>query len=400
MGKKEVGKLPIFGWVMYDLADTIFSALFVTLFFPLLVTLKGGPPFHVGLPMGAALLLAGILVPFVGAVADITQRKKLILLVFTILTCVFTFVTGFFSLVPMLIAAVLATLFYHASLDVYDALLVNVSSRKNVGWISGLGTAAGYGGTLVGIAIAYLVGSFYGYETVEGIRIVFILTALFYLLFASFTFALVPEKSATRIRLPHLKDALRRVVGTLTRIHKIKSVAWFLLSSFLYMDAANTAIIFLFLYAQDQLGLSVFQFLPIYVVMAVAAGIGSLIAGKVTDRVGHKKTLYAVLVLWTLLMTMLYVKTNYTTFVVTGIVGGALLGAIWTITRPLLISITPAHKVSELLGYQGLTEKFSGILGPVLYGYIATAFGFRPAVIVIIVLFLAGAIVLRKVKAA
>ena len=328
------------------------------------------------------------------------QRKKLILLVFTILTCVFTFVTGFFSLVPMLIAAVLATLFYHASLDVYDALLVNVSSRKNVGWISGLGTAAGYGGTLVGIAIAYLVGSFYGYETVEGIRIVFILTALFYLLFASFTFALVPEKSATRIRLPHLKDALRRVVGTLTRIHKIKSVAWFLLSSFLYMDAANTAIIFLFLYAQDQLGLSVFQFLPIYVVMAVAAGIGSLIAGKVTDRVGHKKTLYAVLVLWTLLMTMLYVKTNYTTFVVTGIVGGALLGAIWTITRPLLISITPAHKVSELLGYQGLTEKFSGILGPVLYGYIATAFGFRPAVIVIIVLFLAGAIVLRKVKAA
>ncbi|MBW2996873.1 MFS transporter, partial [Candidatus Woesearchaeota archaeon] len=70
-------KKEIFGWSMYDFADTIFSALFITVYFPIFVVLKGGTAFHVGLVMSLSMLLAGLLVPFLGAVADVTQRKKL-----------------------------------------------------------------------------------------------------------------------------------------------------------------------------------------------------------------------------------------------------------------------------------------------------------------------------------
>jgi len=391
-------KKQIFAWSMYDFADTIFSALFVTVYFPIFVVLKGGNAFHVGLVMSISMFFAGLLVPFLGALADVTQRKKLLLFIFTFLCCVFTFFAGFFSLTFVLILALLANFFYHAGLDVYDSMLIDISTRKNRGWISGLGTALGYGGTILSVAIAYFVGYFYGFESIPGIKLIFMITGLLFFGFSLFTFILLKEKSRIRIQKHHFVKAFKQVIYTIKHIKKFKSVWLFLLASFLYTDGANTAIIFLFLYARDQLALSLSQFLPIYVLMAVAAGLGSLLFGKLSDKLGHKRTLTIVLFLWSIIIFMLYFYTSYTTFLITGIAGGALLGAIWTITRPMMLTLAPKNKTAELMGYQGLTEKFSGVIGPVLFGYIAVAVGFNQALWVVIILFLTGAGVLRFVK--
>ena len=149
---------------MYDFADTIFSALFVSVFFPLFVVLKGGNAFHVGLVMSVSMLLAGLTVPFLGAIADITQRKKLLLFIFTVICSVFTFFTGFFGLGAVLLLGLFANYFYHAGLDIYDSLLVDISTKRNIGWISGLGIAVGYGGTIFIVIVAYIVGYLYGFE--------------------------------------------------------------------------------------------------------------------------------------------------------------------------------------------------------------------------------------------
>lgn len=391
-------KKEIFGWSMYDFANTIFSALFTTVYFPIFVVLVGGTAFHVGLINSISMLLAGLLVPTLGAIADITKRKKLLLIIFTILCCIFTFSIGFFGLTIILIFALLANFFYHASLDIYDSMLVDISDEKNIGWISGLGTAVGYAGAIVSVVIAYIIGHFYGYESITGIKIVFALTATLFLGFSLFTFAFVKEKSKIKIKRKHFKEAFKRVISTIKDIKKFKQVWLFLLASFLYVDGANTAIVFLFLYARDQIGLTMVQFLPIYVLMGIAAGIGSLLFGKLTDKLGHKRTLTIVLFLWVAVILMLYIKTIYATFLLTGILGGALLGGIWTATRPILVDLAPKEKVSELLGYQGLTEKFSGVIGPLLFGAVAVAVGFRQALWVVIVLFLAGAFTLWFVK--
>lgn len=391
-------KKQIFGWSMYDFANTIYSALFITVYFPLFVVLKGGTAFHVGLTFSISMLLAGLLVPFLGAIADITQRKKLFLLVFTILCCSAVLLTGFFSIWYVLLFALLANFFYHASLDVYDAMLVNISNKKNIGFISGIGTAVGYLGTILSVAVAFLIGLYYGYESIKGIQIVFIVTAVLFFSFSLFTFYFVKEKpKSTLIKLP-LKQAFKNVLYTIKNFKKFKFIWLFLLASFLYTDGANTAIIFLFLFGRDQIGLSLAQFLPIYVIMALASAVGAFIFGKITDKFGHKRTLNLILFLWVVVILALYFKTNYTTFLTVGILGGALLGGIWTTTRPLLVDLTPKSKIAELFGYQGLTEKFSGVIGPALFGFIATAMGFKQALLVVIALFLLGALVLKFVK--
>ena len=213
-----------------------------------------------------------------------------------------------------------------------------------------------------------------------------------------FTWKPLKEVSKTRIEKRHFVEAFKKVISTIRNIKKFKSLWIFLFASFLYVDGANTAIIFLFLFAKDQLGLRLIQFLPLYVLMAIAAGVGSLFFGKITDKLGHKKTLNIVLILWVFLILILYIKINYATFLLTGILGGALLGGVWTITRPMLVELAPKAKIAELFGYQGLTEKFSGVIGPASFGFVAVVVGFKQALLVVIALFLAGAFVLRFVK--
>jgi UMF1 family MFS transporter len=95
---------------------------------------------------------------------------------------------------------------------------------------------------------------------------------------------------------------------------------------------------------------------------------------------------------------LIFFNITYTTFLLVGIFGGAFLGGLWTVTRPLLVSLAPKEKISELFGYQGLTEKFGGIVGPLAFGTVASLWGFRQALLVIIALFTLSAITLKLVK--
>jgi len=392
----------IFGWSVYDFANTVYAALLITVYFPLFLEKIGGNVLHFGIIISVSMLLAGLFVPFIGAVADVTQRKKFALFIFTLLCCLFTIIIGIFGLslglIWIIVFAILANFFYHASLDIYDSMLVNISTERNIGRISGIGTAAGYLGTILSVAVAYVIGFQLGFDTTRGIQAVFIVTAILFFGFSMITFVTMKDPSRTRIQKKHFKKAFTKVVSTLGSIKRYRYIWLFLLASFLYVDAANTAIIFLFLFARDQLGITLVQFLPLYVMMAISAGIGSLVFGKLSDKLGHKKTLLAVIFMWTTIIVALYLYTNLVTFFIVGIVGGALLGAVWTISRPLLVELAPKSKISELFGYQGLTEKFSGVFGPLLFSAVALYFDFRQALLVVIALFLVGGLILNFVK--
>ncbi len=383
---------------MYDFANTIFSALFVTIFFPLFIVLLGGTAFHVGLIFSLSMFLAALIVPSLGAIADITKRKKMLLFIFTLICCTLTFLLGFSGLTAALILGLLANFFYHASLDVYDAMLVDISNEKNIGRISGIGTGIGYLGTVFAILVVFIVGKFYSYESITGIKIIFVLTAILFFGLSLITFIYYKEPTKNKIKIKHIPQAFKRVISTIKEIKQFKYLWLFLLASFLYFDAANTAIIFLYLHGRDQLGLTITQFLPVYLAMALAAMIGAFTFGKISDTFGHKKTLMSLLIGWIIVISLIFFNTTYTTFLLVGIFGGAFLGGLWTVTRPLLVSLTPKEKISELFGYQGLTEKFGGVIGPLAFGTVASLWGFRQALLVIIVLFALGAITLKFVK--
>ena len=77
------------------------------------------------------------------------------------------------------------------------------------------------------------------------------------------------------------------------------------------------------------------------------------------------------------------------------------LGGSQALSRSLYASLSPASKSGEFFGLYGVMEKFSAIIGPLLFAAAATVFdSSRPAILSLIVLFLAGILLLARVDVA
>ena len=189
-----------------------------------------------------------------------------------------------------------------------------------------------------------------------------------------------------------------QLIFTFRNVKKQSSLWLFLAASFLYTDGMNTAIIFLYLYGRETIGITIKQFFPIFALMAFASAIGALLFGKIGDKLGHKKTLVVILCIWIAIILLLVLKTNLSNYIIAGIVGGAALGGSWTLTRPMLVDLAPKHKLAELFGFQGLTEKFSGVIGPIVFGFLVVNFNYSAALVSLLVFFVLGLILLLKVK--
>src|SRR3989338_11239435 len=190
--------LRVFSWCLYDFANTSFSALFVSFFFPLYITqYLGGNEFHVGLVFGISMFIVALLVPFIGAMSDTLHKRMPFIVFFTLLCCLFTWLVIYVSLYFALLFGLLANLFYHASLGVYNALLPEVASKKELGKISGYGVAAGYLGTLISLIAVYILFSYYGWDTLKGLKATFPLTALLFFIPALLTFFFAEKKKKT-----------------------------------------------------------------------------------------------------------------------------------------------------------------------------------------------------------
>lgn len=406
----------IIAWSFYDFADTAFSALFITFFFPILIKVHlGGNEFHIGLVMGLGVLVSAFFVPFVGAISDKTGRRIPLLMGAAFATAALGIITGYSPLGWALFAGFLARITHLVSKDLYDAKMVDITPRENYGVVSGFGVSVGYVGAITSIGVAYLLLSHFGWESINGIRAMFWESAIFYIIFSLPLLFLLPERQAS-VRLS-FKEALRggfretkKSIATLIRLFVqksevvtsadkyMKSFGHFLAASFFYNNGMNTVIIFLALYAIEILGFSVQQFFPIFALMALSAAVGSVIFGRLADVYGPAPLIKLLLVTWVIIVLMLIVVPSAQVFLITGIVGGAALGAIWTLNRHMVAIISPRSKIGELFGFEGLTEKFSGLLGPVLFGYLVTNYSYTPALISVVVFFAIGMVFMWRLK--
>ena len=390
----------VFAWGTYDLANTIFSALFVTFFYPFYIKqFLGGNELQIGLVFGLSMLAVGIAVPIIGAWSDLLGRRMPFIIVFTVICCLFT---AFVAAVPLsfaLFAGFLANFSYHAALTTYNALLPRIASKRELGKVSGIGTAMGYFGTLISLGIAALLLQRLGWESEIGAKAIFIATAIMFFTFSLVTFFGVKEK-ALRLKgnmSVHLGESCKAVRKTLSDLRKHKNVLWFLLSMFFVTNAINAVIVFLFLFAKQQINLSVKAFFIVYTIQSVGALIGSMIAGRATDRFGSRRVLLWSIWAWILVIVLLLFVDSYAMFVIAGTLGGAALGAVWTAQRPKLLEMVEHAHAGQFFGFLELTNKFSGILGPIVFGALVHFANYTAALLSLLLFFGAGLFFLRGV---
>lgn len=430
----------VWAWSAYDFADTAFSALFITFFYPILIkNYLGGDELQIGLSLGLALLFGAFIVPFIGAIADATGKKLPILFVSTLITVVITSLTGFAGLGLALFLGFAANLFNLIDVDLYDSKLIDIAKFKNRGKVAGFGVAVGYLGTIASLIIGYILMSRIGWETKAAVQAIFPLTGAFHLIFSLPLFLVLKDAPKPKISFKKsLSTAFKEIKYTWTHMRDMPGLGSFLSASFIYNNAQHTVIIFLSLYATSVIGLSIQSFFFIFGFLSVASFIGSFIAGRVSDVIGPKKMLTYVLVIWIaavlLLININFISGMFDTtifnyieipvnsffaqvfsiedflnpqvwaFIFLGMMGGATLGSVWTGNRHMVTRLAPKKKIAEIFGIEGLTEKFSGVIGPITFGLIVRfagegneLIGYQYGLFAILLFFVIGIIILQRV---
>jgi UMF1 family MFS transporter len=371
-------------WVLYDLANTIFSMGVVSLFFPAFVQdVKGkdAADLLVGNITAVSMAIIFVVSPILGAMTDRARRRIPFLIASTLLCVGLTAFMGHVSFRVTALLFVVSNIAYQAGLQFYDALLPEVSTEENRGKIGGIGVGIGYLGSYVAIAL--------GFTSLKDTNSswVFTVIALLFLAFALPAFFFVKERGNPRPQpfdLGMAVESTRETVRTLRSSKQYPGLLRFLIGRMFYTDSINTVITFMLIYATNiavsTLGLSQDEGRDkAFVVMAIAlafAVAGGFAWGWLADRIGPKRTLNLVLFSWMAIFGLAgcvgILGLPFWTLYIIACGAGISLGGVWAADRPLMLRLTPPSRIGEFYGLYGMVGRFSAITGPFLWGFVVS----------------------------
>ncbi len=438
-------------WALYDFSNTIFSMNIATLFFAVwLIDDIGASNTMAAIASSISSLLVVLSIPLFGAISDATQRRKPWVVGFTLMAVSMTALLGIvgqtmvplvgeaienpgiasytlagFPAIAILAAFVIANWAYQGAMPFYNAMMYELVPPSQLGRLSGIGTALGYVGAIVGIL---LVSPFFNGAipvvgelsagvmnflrtvvpfTSHGGRVsTFVPTALLFLVFSLPLFIFCKDHNArTGKKSIAWKEAFRGVLQTLRDSKKYPGALMFLLASFLYQDAIGTIIQYMALYAVKAMGFAEGQEVTLFVVLTVPAVIGSFFIGMLVDRIGPKRSLLLVIGTWVVLLIAMVLVPNQMSFWLVGGGIGLIFGGVATSERPLLLSLVPDVEAARFFSLMVLSSRAAAIAGPLIWGItvdslvpsFGVGFAYRAAVVTVAVAMFFSLMILWRV---
>jgi UMF1 family MFS transporter len=404
----------IISWALYDLANTSFAVIIITIVFPVyftnVIVTPGLYPENFGDLMwgiagGVSMIITSVLAPLFGVMADTSRSKNKFLMVLTIACIVFTVPLFFLKSGMVAIAVILfivANVFYQTSMMFYNSFLPQLSTKKNTGLVSGFGFSIGYiGGFLILIIlIPFLKG---GLEpgNLFNIRLSLLITSLFFLIFSipSFIFLKdLPAVGRIKKRASYLVHGFRKLAVTLKNIRKYPDLKRFLISYFLFSNAFSILALYVAIYAKNTLNFSLYEIVMLFMIGQVPTIISSIFFGWLTDRIGAKKTISITLIMWVFIIILVSSSDIKAVFYTGWILASITTGSTLIASRSLMARLIPVDREAEFFGFYSISGKVSSIIGPVAFGVVSfITKSQRLALLTTMIFLISGFIVLQFV---
>ena len=135
------------------------------------------------------------------------------------------------------------------------------------------------------------------------------------------------------------------------------------IACFFGINAINTVIMFMAVYAKRTVGLTDAQIDALLLFSTLFAFVGALGSGWLTDRFGPQRCLLGVFFLWCGSVALGVVSPNAQWFWFVGPLVGICLGGTWTSARALLVTLSPPEHIGLLFGLFGLVGRASSNIG-------------------------------------
>ncbi len=391
----------IFGWIMYDFANSSFTTIIVTViysvYFKNVVVNQGelGTALW-GRAVSISMLMVAVSAPIFGAVADFSRAKKKFLFYNCYLTVIFTALLYFVKagdIFTGMLFFIIANFGFNSGNVFYNALLPDIVPREALGKVSGWGWAFGYVGGLVSLLLMLpLVHN-------KWITLTFPTVAAFFGIFAIPTFIMLKEIRKPSKRTNYFRTALVRIKESANNIRNFKELIKFIISYLIYNDGIIIVISFAAIYGATRFDMNQKELINYFVIANITSIVGAFIFGYILDWIGAKKTITITLLIWIVVVFWAFKCSSIKEFYYVGMLAGIAIGSSQSSSRSMLALLTPKEKMAEFFGFYSVTGKIASIMGPLVYGEISRITGDqRWAILSVIGFFVVGATLLQFVN--
>ncbi len=410
-----VRKREVFGWAMYDFANSGYTTVVITAVFNayFVGVVAGGAAWGTlawTLALGLSNLIVMFTMPALGAYADLRAAKKRLLL-FTTAGCVGATAwlagVGPGDLGLAVAAIVLSNIFYSYGESLTAAFLPELARRDAIGRVSGWGWSFGYfGGMLtLGLSLGYVIwAQGQGMKAQQFVPVTMLITAAVYGLASVATFTLLKERAVPQpgVARAGMAESLRRLSRTWREARRYQDFSWLLLCVAFYQAGIAVVIALAAVYAEQVLGFKQTETMLLIFLVNIAAAAGAFAFGHLEDRIGHRAALTATLWGWVVMTLLAVAATTPAVFWVAAVLAGLCMGSSQSAGRAMAGLFAPAHRLAEFYGLWTFAVRLSAIVGPITYGLVTliTAGNHRIAILSTGSFFLAGLVILRRVDVA
>jgi UMF1 family MFS transporter len=195
-----------------------------------------------------------------------------------------------------------------------------------------------------------------------------------------------------------LTVGFQRFFKALKGISKFRDLFLFLLAFFVYANGIGTIITMAVAFGTD-LGFGAMVLIGTLLLVQFVAAPFAILFGKLSKKLGIKKTITISLLVYTLIAVIGYFMTKEWHFVLLGLFVATVQGGSQALSRSLVGQLMPKSKSAEFYGFYSVSEKFNTVIGPILFSVINQLTGnSRLAIISLVVFFISGIVLLSKVN--
>ncbi|CAN5768985.1 MFS transporter [soil metagenome] len=411
-----LGRPTLRAWAMYDWANSAFQTTIIAAVFPIYFRkviaadlTEANATSYYAWATTLAILIVAIVAPVLGAIADYAALKKRMLAVFIAIgatACVGMYWLSRGEWVFALLLFVIGNVGVAGSIVFYEALLPHLASPGELDRVSSAGYAIGYlgGGLLLAVNLLMIQKpALFGLaDAGVGTRLSLASVGVWWALFSIPLFRKVPEpaivlKPGEVRHKESIALGVRQLRGTFAELRRYKQAFLLLLAFVIYNDGIQTIIRMASLYGANM-GLddgAMITALLMTQFIGVPAAFGF---GMIASKIGAKTAVFIGLFVYAAISILGYYMTSAAHFFALAGLVGLVQGGTQALSRSLFASMIPKQKSSEFFAFFGVFERYAGILGPLVFGWVAAYWGnSRNAILAVVVFFIVGALLLARV---
>ena len=401
-------------WAMYDWANSVFMTTVLQVF-PLYFIKVAA----VDLPRNeasarfawataAAIILVGLTGPVLGAMADFQGNKKTMIALFLGIGVVATAAMALVQRGDWVLAIVLfviGNVGVTSTLAFYNSLLPHIARPDEMDRVSTAGFGLGYlgGGILLGLNLVVIQGPerFGLADKGAAMRLSFLSAAVWWALFSMPLFLKVSEP-ARRLEAGEagrnpLSVAFSRLKETIVELRGHRDAVLLLVGFLVYNDAINTIIRMATTFG-SEIGIPDGSLIAAILLVQFVGVPFAFAFGALAGRIGAKRAIFLALAVYVAITLIAFTMRTTRQFFLLAFLVGTVMGGAQALSRSLFATMIPRHKSAEMFGFFGVFDRFGGALGSSVFGVMLILTGSsRPAILVLILFFVAGGLLLSRV---